>query len=85
VSILFDWKGLLMLIFVLAAVVAAGMKSCSSQPCLNGAVCVQHPANGSDYICMCLQGFEGKNCEAASAKALAVGNFILMFSVSMVV
>uniref|UniRef100_A0A665X8D2 Protein eyes shut homolog n=1 Tax=Echeneis naucrates TaxID=173247 RepID=A0A665X8D2_ECHNA len=33
---------------------------CSPSPCLNNASCV---SRGNDYVCRCLRGFSGKNCE----------------------
>ncbi|XP_061546314.1 protein eyes shut homolog isoform X4 [Phycodurus eques] len=33
---------------------------CSPSPCLYNATCV---SRGHDYLCRCLQGFSGKNCE----------------------
>ncbi|XP_042289870.1 protein eyes shut homolog isoform X1 [Thunnus maccoyii] len=33
---------------------------CSPSPCLNNATCV---SKGDDYVCRCLRGFSGKNCE----------------------
>ena len=34
-----------------------------SQPCQNGGTCVNIDS-GNDYLCQCLPGFEGKDCES---------------------
>lgn len=33
-----------------------------SEPCMNGAMCVETCTTFPDYKCQCLEGFVGKNC-----------------------
>ena len=35
---------------------------CESNPCLEGATCVDNIENGT-YTCLCPEGFQGTNCE----------------------
>ena len=37
--------------------------SCSSRPCLNGATCSVNTVFKKLYDCLCVQGYEGFNCE----------------------
>jgi len=37
--------------------------ACNERPCMNGALCTANLQNSTDYLCQCLPGFDGKNCE----------------------
>jgi len=36
---------------------------CSSQPCLNGGTCLEHPGTERGYTCQCPSRFQGSHCE----------------------
>lgn len=36
-----------------------------SEPCMNGGACVETCSTFTDYKCLCLEGFVGKNCTEA--------------------
>jgi protein crumbs len=38
--------------------------TCENSPCLNGSTCtdVKNPKTGDNFTCMCMEGFEGPNC-----------------------
>ena len=40
---------------------------CSPSPCLNGAGC---QVSGSSYICSCLSGYSGTNCQICNLKLI---------------
>ena len=39
---------------------AAGIDPCDSEPCLNEGIC---ESQGEGYMCRCLGGYTGDNCE----------------------
>ncbi|XP_071842391.1 uncharacterized protein [Apostichopus japonicus] len=44
-------------------VLAAPVAPCDSTPCLNGGTCINAPAFGNDFRCICTLGFSGNQCE----------------------
>ena len=42
--------------------IAAALTACMSNPCLNGATCVDNGAYDK-YICTCPDGFHGERCQ----------------------
>lgn len=40
------------------------MKACIGQPCLNGGECSVSSLNPVDYICICKNGYSGRNCQS---------------------
>ena len=38
------------------------MFTCSSQPCMNGGTCFEN-ANAQGYVCSCMVGWTGDNCQ----------------------
>ena len=49
------------LLFFLHFFFLTDLNKCHSGPCENGASCV---GNHEDYVCICLRGWERKNCES---------------------
>jgi len=49
-------------VLVVALLAPGNAVGCDSQPCLNGASCLELQ-NGTDYACDCSDGYEGRNCE----------------------
>ena len=52
------------------------LNKCHSEPCENGACCV---GNHEDYACICLGGWEGKNCESVYTPGLFLVVFVFIF------
>lgn len=44
--------------------VVAFSSSCMPNPCLNDGFCAEDKANDKGYLCVCRQGFTGKQCES---------------------
>ena len=54
-------------VFTMYCVIAlSGVKACVSQPCKNGGTCARSTSPLNDYVCQCIAGYDGVNCECKS-------------------
>ena len=52
---------------------------CDSNPCLNGGAC-NNTANNDGFVCDCLPGFDGVQCQSVGKLSVHVYPHIIMFS-----